>query len=730
MRPAECRLAVHFTKLGYTAAVKEENKMKKRILALLTAAAMVLTMVPAMAFAESAEPVPVVAITKENFPDDNFRDIVVDYDEYDDEILYDYEIKYIRYMDLTDEGISDLTGIQYFSALEQLYCNGNQLTSLDVSYMKNLVELNCSNNLLTELNVWGCSNLHYLYAHHNRLETLDLDPDARYETLQLQYNDFTDESDIKKNGNALKYTIDYAYHPQNSVQPVRVNESNFPDPAFRKVLAGYAGSDGMLSPDEFVWIRSLDLSNSDLEDLTGIHHFFNLEELYVNACYLTEIPELPDSIKKLQANYNYLTELPELPESLEFLMCIDNQLTSLPELPEGLKELHCYDNQLMSLPELPYGLETLACTRNQLTSLPNLPDTLDELSCSENKLTQLPKLPAALVNLQCDRNRLTSLPTLPASLKYMNCEQNQITELPALPSKILNICISVNKMGGILDLTQAPFLEIVEAGDNLFTGVKLNPTTKYERIDVSKNAMKSTADITGRNDIVWDISPFWFSDQKEACDLNGHSYKAKVTKASFDESGSSVNVCTVCGEYDYSTQTMIAGVKAPGSITKVYSGSVFAAPKFAVKTADGKTLKQGTDYTVKKVTSAKLKNVGKYEYKITLKGAKYKGSKSVYVTVNPKGTVINKVTKPAKKQIKVTWQKRTAQVTGYQIRYSTKQNMNGAVTVKVKNFKTNTKTIKNLKSKKKYWVQVRTYKTVNGKMYVSKWSTKKTVTTK
>lgn len=439
---------------------------------------------------------------------------------------------------------------------------------------------------------------------------------------------------------------------------MRVNEANFPDPAFRKVIAGYAGSDGVLSPDDMVWVRSLDFSNSTLE------------------------------------------------------------------------ELHCYDNQLTSLPALPYGLEILACTRNQLTSLPNLPATIRELSCSENRLSVLPKLPEALVNLQCGRNQLTMLPALPASLAYMNCEQNEITKLPALPSKILNICISSNKMSGILDLTKTPFLEVVDAGDNLFTGVKLNPTTKYERIDVSKNAMKSTADITGRDDIVWDVNQFWFFDQKEACDLNGHNYKSKVTKASFIGSGSIVKNCTVCGETDYSGQKAIAKVNTPKNITKVYTGSVLAAPKFTVKNSNGKTLKQGTDYNVKKVTSAELKNVGKYEYKITLKGANYSGSKSVYVTVNPKATVINKLTKPAKKQIKVAWQKRTAQVTGYEIRYSTKQTMAGAQTVKVTSFKTNTRIIKNLKAKKKYWVQIRTYKMVNGKKYVSAWSAKKPVTTK
>jgi len=702
--------------------------MKKQILALLTAAVMLLSMTPAMAFAETAEPVPVVKINEQNFPDDNFREIVMDLDQYDDGILYDSEIKYIRYMDLTDEGISDLTGIRYFTALEQLFCNENNLTSLDVSYLKNLVELNCSDNLLTELNIWGCTNLYYLYAHHNRLESLDLDPNARYETLQVQYNNFTDEADIKLNGNTLEHIIDYAFHPQNSVQPVSVNEVNFPDPVFRKTLERYAGSDGVLSPDEFVWITSLDFSNSQLEDLTGIHHFFNLEELYANACYLTELPELPDSIKRLQANYNYLTKLPALPDNLEFLMCIENRLTSLPALPEGLKELHCYNNELAKLPALPYGLEYLACSNNQLTNLPLLPDTIDELLCSYNQLEQLPALPVALRNLWCNNNKLTALPHLPEALTYLYAEQNEIVKMPSLPQKIQVLDIDINKISGVLDLSQQKFLTVVEAGDNLITEVKLNPTAKYERINVCQNAMKSTADVTGRSDITWNEGQFWFFDQKEPCDINGHSFKTTIRKATFKAGGESVKKCTICGETSYSEK--YASVKTPKNLTKVYTGSVLAAPKFTVKDANGKTLKLNRDYTVKKVTSAKLKNVGKYKYKITLKGAKYSGSTFAYVTVNPKGTTINKLTKPARKQIKVTWKKRTVQVTGYQLRYSTKQNMDGAKTVLVKKAGTTATTIKKLKAKKKYWVQIRTYKIVNGVKYYSAWSSKKSITTK
>ena len=69
--------------------------MKKRILAMLTAAIMVLTMVPAMAYAEGDSAASGVEINATNFPDENFREVVeIRYDEDRDGILSESEIKY------------------------------------------------------------------------------------------------------------------------------------------------------------------------------------------------------------------------------------------------------------------------------------------------------------------------------------------------------------------------------------------------------------------------------------------------------------------------------------------------------------------------------------------------------------------------------------------------------------------------------------------------------------
>lgn len=97
--------------------------------------------------------------------------------------------------------------------------------------------------------------------------------------------------------------------------------------------------------------------------------------------------------------------------------------------------------------------------------------------------------------------------------------------------------------------------------------------------------------------------------------------------------------------------------------------------------------------------------------------------------VKPKKTSIKKLSK-GKKKFTVTWAK-VSGVKGYQIQYSSDKKLkknNKSVTVTKQ--KTTKATVKKLKSKKKYYVRVRTYKTVNGKKIYSSWSKVKSIKTK
>ena len=94
--------------------------------------------------------------------------------------------------------------------------------------------------------------------------------------------------------------------------------------------------------------------------------------------------------------------------------------------------------------------------------------------------------------------------------------------------------------------------------------------------------------------------------------------------------------------------------------------------------------------------------------------------------VNPGKEKITKL-KKGKKSFTVTY-KKLPKATGYYVRYSLKSNMKGAKSIKVKG-KTSV-TVKKLKSKKKYYVQVRAYNTVSGKTIYGSYSSKKSVTVK
>ena len=210
-------------------------------------------------------------------------------------------------------------------------------------------------------------------------------------------------------------------------------------------------------------------------------------------------------------------------------------------------------------------------------------------------------------------------------------------------------------------------------------------------------------------------------------------FVAATQKAAGKTEGSHCSVCKTI----FVAQKRIAKISTV-KFTKIkqsYTGKM-ATPTVTVKDVKGKTLTAGKDYTITYKTPAGIKvstpkAVGKYVMYVTFKG-NYSGMSKITYTVAPKATAVTKVTTPAKKQIKVTWTKRTAQVDGYEIQYSTTSKFTNATTktLKVKNYKTNSKVIKKLKAKKTYWVKVRTYKTVNGVKYYSNWSKVKKVKTK
>ncbi|WP_341215243.1 T9SS type B sorting domain-containing protein [uncultured Wocania sp.] len=110
-------------------------------------------------------------------PDDNFEQALIDLG-YDSGSLDDFvptaNINTRTNLDIASKNISDLTGIQDFTALSILNCSENNLISLPITSNSNLTELYCNNNVLTSLNVSALSNLKILWCDFNQLTSINV----------------------------------------------------------------------------------------------------------------------------------------------------------------------------------------------------------------------------------------------------------------------------------------------------------------------------------------------------------------------------------------------------------------------------------------------------------------------------------------------------------------------------------------------------------------------------
>lgn len=238
-----------------------------------------------------------------------------------------------KIINLSNLGITNLSGFEVFVNDTLLDCNGNQLTSLP-ALPSSLTFLNCYYNQITSLPTLPAS-LTTLVCAGNPLASLPNLP------ASLKHLDCSDIQLTALPNLPASLTSLYC----------RVNQ--------------------------LISLPSLPMS---------------LIEIYCDQNQLNSLPTLPASLLFLNCSNNQLTSLPNFPSSLSDFQCDHNQITSMPLFPSSLSFLRCSFNQLTSIPVLPDSLFVLECENNQLTSLPAFPASLAQVNCSNNPLSCLPDL--------------------------------------------------------------------------------------------------------------------------------------------------------------------------------------------------------------------------------------------------------------------------------------------------------------------------------------------------
>jgi surface protein len=303
---------------------------------------------------------PVTLITDANF-EQALIDLNIDSDGVVNGQILTTDISSITSLDIADKNISDLTGIEDFTALESLFCASNLLTSLDVSLNTNLTELSCSSNQLSTLNVSLNTSLAALYCHGNQLPNLDVSQNTRLTYLSCHSNQLTG---LNVTQNTALTTL---FCENNQLISINVTQNT--------ALADFR-------------CYSNQLSSLNVTQNTGLTYL---------SCYSNQLTSLDVTQNTI----------------LESLYCYTNQISSLDVTQNmSLEDLFCHENQLTSLDVgQNTALTAISCSNNQLTSLDVSHNTsLETLYCFSNSITDLDlSVNTSLVDVFCYSNQLTSL---------------------------------------------------------------------------------------------------------------------------------------------------------------------------------------------------------------------------------------------------------------------------------------------------------------------------------
>ena len=208
-----------------------------------------------------------VAIDNTNFPDANFRTVVEYYDTNKDSSLSDTEIAAVEEIDCYDKGISNLKGIEYFTALRSLNCGYNQLTSLDVSKNTALTNLYCSRNQLTALDVSKNTALTCLDCRSSQLTALDVSKNTALTYLDCGNNQLT-SLDVSKNTALTDLDCDKNQLTSLDVSNTDMDELNCDDNIYQIVVGNDRTFDLSTLPGNFNVAKTSDWSGGTVSGNT------------------------------------------------------------------------------------------------------------------------------------------------------------------------------------------------------------------------------------------------------------------------------------------------------------------------------------------------------------------------------------------------------------------------------------------------------------------------------
>jgi uncharacterized repeat protein (TIGR01451 family) len=444
-----------------------------------------------------------------NIPDANFKNALLNHNPVintnnDGEIQVSEAVAFAGTISLFNKNISDLTGINAFINIRELYCPYNRLTTLNLSGLNSLTSINCSVNQFITLTIDNLPSLQILYCGSNLLTGLQLTNLPQLQELMCSQNKFTS---LSLSGLPALRSI----NTQNCDSLTNLSVSNMPSLISLNcsycnistlTMSGLTALSTLFCPGNKLTaitlsnpavLQDLSASNNKLTTLpAGLSALQNLavENNKISVFALDNL----NSLKTVRMFNNLCTSLTisNKPQLIS-IYCQNNLITNL-QLSNlfSLRELYCYQNQITSLSLNGFSsLESVRCYDNQLTSLTltNTPQMKDFM-CHNNQLTTLSISNMPLLKwIQCQNNKLTNISLSNVPVLYeIFCDNNQLTSLPFLNSITLpslrSITFSGNRVPRLI-VENHPILQQIICDTNPIDSLRLKnlPNLSWFRIE-------------------------------------------------------------------------------------------------------------------------------------------------------------------------------------------------------------------------------------------------------
>ena len=459
-----------------------------------------------------------------NFPDEEFRKVLVsELGINEGDVITDEMVAATKKLQLSYyQKITDLTGIEHFTALTELYCSGNQLTSLDVSQNTALTELYCSQNLLTSLDVSKNTALTRLQCYGNQLTSLDVSKNTALTELYCSGNQLT-SLDLSKN-TALTYLSCYRNqltsldvskntaltelrcdHNQLTSLNVSQNTALTRLECSGNLLTTLNVSKNTALTELHCWgnrLTSLDLSNQTNLGTRSISTQYWVTkaakladgrvgiDIGADEIDWSRVSELKGDGTEMEAvfsgqylviadkvddcpgtvTYQYDTQYPTEATTMAVEIIVD-----LSELPSGifLNEQYFPDANFRAVLASKFGInegDELSMTNLRTTSI-------DANGCGIKDLTGIEHF-TVLETLSAYFNQLTSLDVSKnTELTKLNCSYNQLTSLDVSQNTALTMLNCDNNQLTSLDLSKNTALTSLDCGRNQLASLDLSNQT-------------------------------------------------------------------------------------------------------------------------------------------------------------------------------------------------------------------------------------------------------------